>query len=173
MYHDRARIKCPRCGVNNFTGQTNCWKCSGSLPPPEAVSPPAVFPQPQAAMQSSAPARVPARRGSRWMVIVPVALLILVLAGALFWFASRRHAQTGAIGDIAAQLDALNAQKERILRQNPPALSDPSVLDPDSETARARRELQRLEKKLGNSLPPTDAQGRVHLQGGGTLSAEE
>src|ERR1051325_5261862 len=94
MNQGQARIPCPKCRSNNFLGQTNCWQCGSSLPPPEAFAAaqpsampppqsqpqfapgsrhsserPAPFPQTPAPQRQSAP-YVPTQRGgrSRWLI---------------------------------------------------------------------------------------------------------
>src|SRR5438094_785724 len=45
MNQGTDRIPCPKCRANNFLGQTNCWQCGSSLPPPDSVGSPARAPQ--------------------------------------------------------------------------------------------------------------------------------
>jgi hypothetical protein len=50
MNQGQTRIPCPKCRSNNFPGQTNCWQCGASLPPPNVFAPPVYTPpQPPAA----------------------------------------------------------------------------------------------------------------------------
>ena len=111
------------------------------------------------------------------MIIVPLVLLSMFGAGAYMFFrASHSNGQAPA-SDLQSQIEALKARQGEMMKQGAAGstgISDPYSLDPDSPEAKAQRELKRLREKAGISAPPpTDANGNVHLQGGGTLTREE
>ncbi len=54
MNQGQTRIPCPKCRSNNFFGQTNCWQCGASLPPPDMLAPPVYTPP-----QPPAPGAIP------------------------------------------------------------------------------------------------------------------
>jgi hypothetical protein len=103
-------------------------------------------------------------------------LLIPILAAGVYIAFQRR-----AIGGVDSQAQAAIEANEKLMRefgqqvrQSESGMSDPDVLDPNSPTAQARREIKRLEDKgVIPTAPPTDAEGRIHLQSGGTISPEE
>ncbi len=194
MNQGTQRTPCPKCRANNFSGQTNCWQCGSSLPPPEAVGAATPTPYPQPAPQrpaenpaSLAPAPFvqppayfspPVRSGVGLGLRIAIwaVLLIPILAAGAYMAFQRR-----AIGGVDSQAQAAIEANEKLMRefgqqvrQSGSGTSDPDVLDPNSPTAQARREIKRLEEKgVIPTVPPTDAEGRIHLQSGGTISPEE
>ncbi len=196
MNHGQVRIPCPKCRANNFPGVPHCWQCGASLPPPESVAQPVqrpvspagrraldprlptiesgVTPSPPRPLTPSPtePRRIP------WLWLRVTAVSICVLWGlfiAAYYVRMHNQATT-----IDRQKDAIIEQNERYMRDldkalhNPAAVSDPSALDPNSQEAQARRELERLNKKLdGTAPPPVSPDGRVHLETGGSISAQE
>jgi hypothetical protein len=102
------------------------------------------------------------------MVIVTILGVIAAVV------ALRPKSEVGGVdGDIHDKIAALKAKQKELGGATPPSISNPASLDPDSLEGRAQRELQRLQKKAGVGGPPTDANGNVHLQGGGVISREE
>lgn len=154
------RVRCPRCGANNFPGTAQCWQCQASLPPPEAIDQP-YAPPPLLTRSAGSPSRrIPS-------AVLIVALVAAVLA-ALTVFGVRRWSAHQADRRLAE----LNALKERLLQQRARGIlrqGDPSELDPTE--AQARREIRRLEQQLDQM--PLGGGGDVRLRGGGAMSAEE
>jgi hypothetical protein len=197
MNHGQQRITCPKCRSNNFVGQPQCWNCGASLPPPEALSPSppvirqqsaqeyptvaqrptpiAQFPTPNAHQPyTRAPSQSPRLLGLRIALWVILILPALLAAG---WYAKTRT--TG--NAIDAQKDAAIKMQEELMKglderikaskEQPPGTNE---LDPSSPEAQARRELKTIYEKTGvGAPPPTDAEGNVHLQGGGTVTREQ
>jgi hypothetical protein len=100
-----------------------------------------------------------------------VCVVALCAVGALFYAAQLQGSVPPSSG-VDAQRAALVAMKDRMLRQ-PLGARGLEGVDPDSPEGRARRELERLYKQYGVGDPPADPEGRVHLRGGGTISADE
>ncbi len=106
-----------------------------------------------------------------WVLMILPALL------AAGWYA-KTHATGTAIdaqkeAAIKMQEELMKGLDERIKasREQP---SGASSLDPSSPEAQARRELKSIYEKTGvGAAPPTDAEGNVHLQGGGTISKQQ
>jgi hypothetical protein len=194
MNQGNQRTPCPKCQANNFVGQTNCWQCGSSLPPPESVGAPAPAPrsaevprrseyplaQPVAPPFPQQPQQFhnqPMKSGMGTGVRIAIwAVVLLPLIVAAAYHVHQRR----TLGGIDAQAQAAIEANEKLMRQfqdnvrQSGSISDPGALDPESPTAQARRELKRMEEKgIIPPVPPTDSDGRVHLQSGGTISPEE
>lgn len=155
------RIPCPRCRANNFAGQTNCWQCASSLPPPEAtgayapVSAYAAQPIPPAASayppQNAPVGYAPAASRSSWRLVIPLVLIAVVMLGGLFMFAVRRQRQRASQEERelrqAAQHYRIQEPTLTPLREGTD-ISNPSALDPGSVDAQAQRALQRGYRQL-------------------------
>jgi len=141
-----ATIKCLRCGAGNVLGQSRCWRCGASLPPPEEL-------------YRLAPH---GRQGRRVWLLVVLGLGVLGLGGALLLARTRQW--SGFAQD----------RTPGVFRPIPPSAgAGPSPLPEDPLIAEARRTIQRLQQEHGLAPPPTDEAGRVHLRSGGTISREE
>jgi len=150
-----ARLVCPRCGANCMLGQDRCWRCGGSLPPPEAVvRPPVLHGQ--------------GRRGAPGLRLIPVVVVVVAVVvlglSAAAWLRSRRAGPASDIRSLSAEIEALRAGRPAAVRAEEP-------LSPEAEEA--RRTIERLQRQHGLTPPPADAEGRVHLRSGGTMRAEE
>lgn len=141
------RTVCPKCRANNMPGQTNCFQCGSSLPPPEPASLP-IAPDARAQYHNAPPASFPrppfaVPRRSPWEAIVICAAVLAVVCGSALLFAARRPnlRQSAAMsaGMQAAELDQLR----RAHGLGPTASSTGSG---DDST---RRELDRLREKYG------------------------
>jgi hypothetical protein len=172
------RIPCPRCRANNFLGQTHCWQCKSSLPPPDAtayparpVSAPSGYPVAAPVGYPASHYVVPARRVN-WL---PVAFVALLVCGGVLYMALSR-----------AKSPESRSPERRQPRVAQPAASDeprtiwvtgpPSQIpDNDPVTDEARRAVERASREL--DLPPPnaarDTDGRIRLRSGGVLSEEE
>jgi len=158
------RIRCPRCGSNNFPGRPRCWQCGASLPPPEdAPDGPDALPAPAAIAPGRTPPRRDLLRSALW-----AAAALLVLGGVVLVARNLRPAREAAGSREQAELRAI--ERQMLHRGDLPGPDAPAT---DPVEARARRELERLRREAGLSTPPTDQAGRVHLGTGGTISAEE
>jgi hypothetical protein len=154
---DATRITCTRCRANNFPGQTQCWRCGHSLPPPEALEPSRNLP-----VCRHAPVSV--RRPQKLQKpFVPVVLCAVILLSGLLVFAFRSWRQQ----DLRTELATTN---DRLLRE-PPFVPSGITADPLAE--QAQRELERLQREIGMSKVPISPDGQVHLRSGGTISPEE
>lgn len=183
MNQGDQRIPCPKCRANNFLGKTNCWQCGSSLPPPEAVGTPAGYTQPAPAQQSPfQPNQAPlgyhpqasSRRGVPAVVIAVVAVLVIAVVGAVAMARSRSHSRIPGNLDLTPDQMRQIQQFQNSVRQSSGSSDLSSANDPDSPESQARREIKRLEDKgLVPSAPKADAEGRIHLQSGGTISPEE
>lgn len=198
MNHGQQRISCPKCRSNNFLGQPTCWNCGASLPPPEAMAPPAstIARYPAAPVRNAEPPNTPTSiqppiqsptnpythqpihtPRATGLRIAIWAILILPVLLAMSWYAKTRSGGNA----IEAQKDAAIKMQEELTRSLDERIkasqerpTGPGALDPDSTDAQARRELKRIYEKTGvGAPPPTDAEGNVHLQGGGTLTREQ
>lgn len=146
--HDQSRIACPRCGANNFPGQTHCFQCGSPLPPPEAIAAagyaPGYSPAPGAVGQTAGHR---ARSGRAWLVVVPVVTLVLLVVVGLVLLATRRTAPAAPGGssasDAARELDRLRKQYGEA------APSGQARETPSQEQA----ELQRLREKYNIEGP--------------------
>ena len=191
MNQGQQRIPCPKCRANNFLGQTNCWQCGASLPPPEAAgtaqnvgftmpnqpipNPPQLPSVPYRAPGSAAMLSLPAGRpksGVNWFYI-RIGLLAVTLVGMLVtasWYSRMGRQIQGIDSDTQKaieQIDQMNRAMGEMIDQSQP--SSPGALDPDSVESRARREMERLQRQHGIANPPLGPDGKVHLQSGGSL----
>jgi hypothetical protein len=110
------------------------------------------------------------------MIVVPLILVAMLGAGAYLFMTAFHTKAPGPASDLQSQIEALKAKQGEMMKQGGlnSGISDTNTLDPDSTEAKAQRELKRLREKAGISAPPpTDANGNVHLRGGGTLTREE
>jgi len=110
------------------------------------------------------------------MIIVPLVLIAMIGARAYLFMTAFRSKGQAPVSDLQSQIEALKARQGEMMKQGASSqgTSDINTLDPDSPEAKAQRELKRLREKAGMSAPPpTDANGNVHLRGGGTLTREE
>lgn len=166
---ERQRIPCPRCGANNFPGQVRCWQCGASLPPPEeigAASAPAT--PPRGSVPPPVPTR-PSRRSRTGLWVLLAAALILACAIPLFL----RSVRTGAARSASEQAELQRLRQQMLRGDELPGSQPAEPLEQNSVEARARRELDRLRQEAGLANPPADSSGQVHLQTGGSLSADE
>ncbi|HXG24100.1 MAG TPA: hypothetical protein VNJ09_06045 [Chthonomonadales bacterium] len=155
---NEARISCLRCRANNFPGQTHCWQCGHSLPPPEAVEPSVAW-----TASYNGPAR-DRRAAKPWWLTVPAVLLVLLTAiGGLFVLAFRSRVSSY---DPRAISEALMRERMRKVPLNTGLYVDPVEVQ-------ARQELERLRREFGVGTAPVGPDGRVHLRGGGSISPEE
>jgi hypothetical protein len=176
MNQGNQRIACPKCRANNFLGQPNCWQCGSSLPPPEALGQPVQpAPQPYAPVPQAAPfahtIAPAARKGGAWKTVVPVVLILVVAGAGLIYAAARNQKapQAAVTKDLIQQLDQLKAQSGQQAPSSGTSANGP--VDPD--VAAAQRAIDKFRRDNPGFAPPTDAQGNVHLQGGGTITREQ
>ncbi len=167
------RVACPSCRSNNFLGRPQCWQCGASLPPPEAAAPTAAAPaaaQPAFAPAQASPTPSPARRVG--VIVGGAAACILVgLTGAVM-VSGRSHPSSGGNRAVAAQQAELERMRQQMLHGSD--LPQPSsATSSDPTQAAARREIDRLRREAGMADPHADSSGQVHLQGGGSMSADE
>jgi len=162
-----------------------CWQCGNSLPPPEAMGQPARpvgFAPPQAGLGAAPTAQspppnaysydvIPARRSSRWLTILPVALLFVIVLGVLFAIALRSRSGKSMVPGLDDAQEKVNAYADRLRRELQGVESDSDADDP--LTSQVRREIKRLSGQIGAAAPPADSQGNVHLRTGGTITREE
>ena len=186
MASDQQRIFCPRCRANNFLGQTNCWQCGASLPPPEAG---AYVPSPANILRGAPmqPSQIPVQHPPQWQanpnppfdtssssnrkiwfVVIPV---ILVLIGVIFYLMSMLNSKkAGPTDDLHAQIERLKQQEKGMMdNRNKPTGTD----EVDETTQAAKREIQRLREKQGLTAPNPDADGSITLQTGGKITSED
>jgi hypothetical protein len=72
------------------------------------------------------------------------------------------------------QLGAMSRSLDQMIDQSqPPSYSSPAMTNPNSLEARAKREMEKLQRQHGLNPPPVGPDGRVHLQSGGSLSQQE
>ena len=166
------RVACPRCQANNFAGQTQCWRCQASLPPPEARpgGAPVGFPaQPPPPLQPTPmiypPA--PANGSLRGLQIAVglIAFLIVLFAG---WRLTQKQATSLSTPTaFAPSTPTLPPQAE--------APTSPPRESADPATAQAQREIQRFRQENGlyPPDPPPSSDGRIRLRSGGSISQEE
>lgn len=163
-----------RCGSNNLPGQTQCWRCGSSLPPPEEL----------ASLRQTAHDRaaIPARdsqdhfRRANARPRIAVAAVVIAAAigiGALMVRAWRIHT-TPSAARAAAELNAI---KDRLLRERGLAGSDALTqprrdLPQDPLEAQARREIERLQRQLGER-PALGPESDVRLRTGGVMPRGE
>jgi hypothetical protein len=110
------------------------------------------------------------RRGGslKWFVLGLSLASIIVIIFAVSHVAKTKK-DANSIDQTVKQLGDLRDQYNRALGDTTPNTS----IDPNSPEGRGQQELKRLERQLGPLAPPADASGRVHLQTGGSISAEE
>lgn len=134
---------CPRCGANNFVGTPVCWRCKASLPPPEEAAGPARYvPEP-------APGRLPASIGhgpqSTTALLFPI-VIVVVLAGlaVLLLWAWKAHTSASPV-QTKARLEAL---RDKLMQQKGLAPTPEDGGATDDLEARARREINRLQRQM-------------------------
>lgn len=149
------RIICPRCGSNNFLGRPTCFRCGSSLPPPEELSAPELSGAargvngPSTAFAVSNPQISPVA-SVRPSVLKLVVVVVVIVAVVLVAFTVVRRYTTPSPQRATAELEAL---KDKLMRERglmPDPSSDPTV---DPLEAQARRELQRLQRRLEEQSP--------------------
>lgn len=166
------RVRCLRCGANNFPGQAQCWQCRASLPPPEEVGIPA-RPQPQT-FAPLAPAP-PRWRAGMLLRLALVGILCAAFAVTLqVWWPGRAEKADRAYMPSPTVVPA--SRESGAVRMDTGPAWDPSVsAENDPVAAEARRALERAHREL--SLPidgsTRDPQERYSLRGGGSLRAED
>ena len=99
---------------------------------------------------------------------VQVCGLAALIALACFGY-SRVRAASQATDNRAR----LQNSENRIMQDLNRAMNEPSNQPTDGVESSARRELQRLDRQLGSKQPQSDANGEVHLLGGGTISRDQ
>jgi len=150
---DTRRIRCPACQANNFLGRDRCFRCGGSLPPPEEIAADTSLPsqRPRVAGQSAASQPALCRAGT-WrtlrdsrsftaaaiMGVVVVGLFTLMLLA--LWRYTTPSPEREAL--------RLNAIKERLMRERGLAGPAANTSSSDPLEEQARRELERLQRRL-------------------------
>jgi len=93
------------------------------------------------------------------------------------WYAKTRASGSAIAGqtDMAIKMqEELTRSLDERIKASQQQQTGSGALDPNSAEAQARRELNRFYEKTGVAPPPpTDAEGNVHLQGGGTITWEQ
>jgi hypothetical protein len=112
----------------------------------------------------------PARKSGAWMVVVPIVLILAVAGGGLLYAVSRsgpKSPEAAKTQDLIRQLDQLKSQYGNA----PSSAPTDGPVDPD--VAAAQRAIDNFRREHPDMAPPTDAQGNVHLQAGGTITREQ
>ncbi len=164
-----GRIACPRCRANNFVGQAQCWQCHTPLPPAALVPASPIAPV------------------STWRPDVRILLpVVAVVTFGIVWFLVGRSQSPERSAPVSLPPQTLSSENSRSRPDAVPALPQENTssaaqtntptapTDSDPLTSQAQREVERARREVG--LPPSapaDPNGRVHLRGGGTISAEE
>ncbi len=150
------RIRCVRCGANCFVGSQTCWNCGASLPPPEEAGAEAHVGASRPAMPAKA-----SKLGMSRSAVIAIAVTVVFL-----WVAVTlaRRAREAGVEARKAQLKALQERLERERLGEPGRFSGPITTDPTE--AQARRELERLQRRLDSmSLPGASDDMRTRMGG--------
>ena len=179
---DSGRVACPQCRANNFQGQARCWQCNALLAqqanarmPQASVSRPMQTPQrgtaPVMPGQGAAFApRMPSRAG--------IAVLCIGVALLAFWVVFRvgsghQESLTATPKSPLPPMATMNPQSASSeATPNPQATPESS----DPLMSEAQRVLARERRNLDLAPPPNaakDANGRIRLRSGGSISPEE
>lgn len=155
--HAADRIRCSRCGANNFPGAPACFQCGAALSG-SAPTAPARISQPLPRAPVSWLNQAPARRPSP-LAYAAVAALTFLLALAVVLLVRRSGTPAPAAGTLS-----------------PPAASAPTAapaLTMDPLQAAAQQAISNGKRGLGEEAPPVSPDGRIHLQNGGSISQDE
>jgi hypothetical protein len=163
-----SQKQCPRCGIVAPLDATFCGQCGRQYRTQFVPQVDGGLGVPSAPQGAVVPAFAP-RPPSVWMVrAAQGGVAALVCMGVLFFSGVFRH-------DGKSSAPAVTSAPASPHSVDPPAgLNEEArkALSEDPLEAQARRVVDRESQKL-SLLPPVNADGKIHLRSGGTISREE
>lgn len=165
-----SQKQCPRCGTVAPLDATFCGQCGRQYRTqfvPSGAGAPGIAPAPDygAALPAFAP-----RTPSVWMLrAAQGAIAALVCVGVLAFSGVFRQ-------DGKSRVPAVTSAPASPHSVDPPAGRNAEArraLSEDPVESEARRVVDRESRKLNLAPPPVNADGKIHLRSGGTISREE
>ena len=169
-----ARITCPSCSANNFAGKSGCWQCGAPLGTQTTTRPAGRSSAGPATSHHSPPLPSTQNDGfiRTWGMSKGVAALVVAAAVGAFlivWFAAARVRSNDTGISSAHPISAPSAAPSD--RSMPAERS--ATQDTDPIVDESKRFIERESRHAGLDPPPVASDGKVHLQNGGSISAEQ